>query len=136
MDHPCDRLANGCGLHWEFDIQIKRKKRCFLKLVWLSASSPIGDKTYQGIAAFCVCVLEYVAHIIHILIMTNIRLIFQMETWNWSSTLKILNHHERKLHLEFGSLKTFNMKRLLCLVQPPTFHQQKLGPEIGSLQMY
>jgi hypothetical protein len=41
---------------------------------------PIGDKTYQGIAAFCVCVLECVAHMIHILIMTNIGLIFQMET--------------------------------------------------------
>lgn len=55
---------------------------------------PIGDKNYQGIAAFCVCVLECVAHIIHILIMTNIGLIFQMETWNWSPKNLVRNFHQ------------------------------------------
>jgi hypothetical protein len=71
----------------------------------------------------CVCVVQFIVTKGSSLIM-----------FSYCHALKILNHHERKLHLEFGNPKSIQHEEIIMFSStPPPFHQQKLGPEISSL---
>ncbi len=118
--------------HWTLDLGPSSKValKCPLFLILVESPNPMKPMHALHTLNQCVCVCVCVCVCIVQFIVTKGSSLIM---FSYSHALKILNHGERKLHLEFGSRKTFNMKRLLCLVQPPPFHQQKLGPEISSL---